>query len=57
MKTYLEFEKPIADLERRVADLRDTASNGDIDIEADVERLEAKAAKLLKDTYAKLTPW
>lgn len=57
MKTYLEFEKPIADLERRVADLRDTASNGDLDIEADVERLEGKAAKLLRDTYAKLTPW
>ncbi len=57
MQTYLEFEKPIADLERRVADLRDTASNEDLDIEADVERLEAKASKLLKDTYAKLTPW
>jgi acetyl-CoA carboxylase carboxyl transferase subunit alpha len=56
-KTYLEFEKPIAELENRVADLRDTASNGDIDIDADVERLEAKAAKLLKDTYARLTPW
>ena len=40
MKTYLEFEKPIADLERRVADLRYTASNGDLDIDADVERRE-----------------
>jgi acetyl-CoA carboxylase carboxyl transferase subunit alpha len=57
MKTYLEFEKPIADLEKRVADLRETASEGEIDIDADVERLEAKAAKLLKDTYARLTPW
>lgn len=57
MKTYLEFEKPIADLERRVADLRDTATTGDLDIDADVERLEAKAAKLLKDTYSRLTPW
>ena len=57
MKTYLEFEKPIADLERRVADLRDTANAGDLDIDADVERLEAKATKLLKETYARLTPW
>ncbi len=57
MKSYLEFEKPIADLEKRVADLRETASEGEIDIDADVERLEAKAAKLLKDTYARLTPW
>ena len=56
MKTYLEFEKPIADLEKRVADLRETASEGEIDIDADVERLEAKAAKLLKDTYSRLTP-
>jgi acetyl-CoA carboxylase carboxyl transferase subunit alpha len=57
MKTYLEFEKPVADLESRVAALRETADNGSIDIEADVARLEAKAEKLLKDTYARLTPW
>ena len=57
MQTYLDFEKPIAELDRRVAELRETASAGSIDIEADVERLEAKSAKLLKDTYARLTPW
>ena len=58
MLTYLEFEKPIAELETRVAELRETAnSSDDIDIEAEVSRLEAKAGKLLRDTYAKLTPW
>ena len=57
MKTYLEFEKPIADLEARVAELRDTASSGEIDIEAEIGKLEAKADKLLKDTYARLSPW
>ena len=58
MLTYLDFEKPIAELETRVAELRETASSsGDIDIEAEVGRLEAKSAKLLADTYAKLTPW
>jgi acetyl-CoA carboxylase carboxyl transferase subunit alpha len=58
MLTYLDFEKPIAELETRVAELRETAaSSEDIDIEADVGRLEAKANKLLRDTYAKLTPW
>ena len=58
MLTYLEFEKPIAELEARVAELRETAnSSDDIDIEAEVSRLEAKSAKLLRDTYAKLTPW
>jgi len=57
MQTYLEFEKPIAELEARIAELRETASAGDIDIEAEVAKLEAKAAKLLKDTYSRLSPW
>ncbi|HVF36451.1 MAG TPA: acetyl-CoA carboxylase carboxyltransferase subunit alpha [Sphingomicrobium sp.] len=57
MLTYLEFEKPIAALEARIAELRDTASAGEIDIEAEVAKLEAKSTKLLKETYAKLTPW
>lgn len=58
MLTYLDFEKPIAELEARVAELRETAnSSDDIDIEAEVTRLEGKAAKLLRDTYARLTPW
>src|SRR5947207_12057636 len=57
MLTYLDFEKPIAELETRVGELRETASSGDIDIDAEIERLESKANKLLRDTYAKLTPW
>jgi acetyl-CoA carboxylase carboxyl transferase subunit alpha len=57
MLTYLEFEKPIAELEARVAELRETATAGSIDIDAEVARLEAKSAKLLKETYARLTPW
>jgi len=57
MQTYLDFEKPIAELENRVAELRDTASSSEIDIDAEVGRLETKSNKLLRDTYAKLTPW
>src|SRR5438477_401878 len=58
MQNYLDFEKPIAELETRVADLRKTAaSSEDIDIDPEVSRLETKAGKLLRDTYAKLTPW
>jgi acetyl-CoA carboxylase carboxyl transferase subunit alpha len=58
MLSYLDFEKPIAELETRVSELRETAnSSEDIDIEAEVSRLEAKSSKLLRDTYAKLTPW
>ena len=58
MQTYLDFEKPIAELETRVAELRETAATSeDIDIDAEVAKLETKASKLLKDTYAKLSPW
>lgn len=55
MLTFLDFEKPIADLEARVTELRETAASGEIDIGADIERLEAKSSKLLRETYAKLT--
>jgi acetyl-CoA carboxylase carboxyl transferase subunit alpha len=58
MIIYLDFEKPIAELETRVAELRETASSSeDIDIDAEIGRLESKASKLLRDTYSKLTPW
>lgn len=57
MQNYLDFEKPIAELETRVAELRETANSTDIDVSAEVGRLEGKANKLLKDAYAKLTPW
>ncbi len=57
MQTYLDFEKPLAELEARVAELRETANNGELDLDPEIARLEAKSAKLLRDTYSKLTPW
>ena len=57
MISYLDFEKPISELQARVAELRDTASAGAIDIDPQVRQLEAKADKLLRETYARLTPW
>jgi acetyl-CoA carboxylase carboxyl transferase subunit alpha len=57
MATFLDFEKPIAELEARIAELRETASAEEPNIEAEIARLEEKAARLLRDTYAKLTPW
>ena len=57
MATYLDFEKPIAELEARVAELRETGESGDLDIGHEVERLEAKAEKMLRDTYTRLSPW
>jgi acetyl-CoA carboxylase carboxyl transferase subunit alpha len=57
MLTFLDFEKPIAELVSRVAELKDTARGGDLDIDHEIERLEAKSQRMLKDTYAHLTPW
>jgi acetyl-CoA carboxylase carboxyl transferase subunit alpha len=57
MPTYLEFEKPVAALDAKIVELRETASAGSIDIDSEVAKLEAKSAKLLRDTYSKLTPW
>src|ERR1700752_2367893 len=57
MQTYLEFEKPIAELETRVSELKETASNGELDLDSEIEKLEAKSDKLLRDTYSKLSPW
>ena len=52
MLTYLDFEKPIAELEARVAELRETASSGPVDIDAEVAKLEGKSPKLLRDPYS-----
>lgn len=57
MVSYLEFEKPVAALEARIAELRTTAADGDIDIAAEIAKLEKKSASLLASTYAALTPW
>ena len=57
MLTFLDFEKPIAELETRVAELRETARAGSIDVDAEIARLEAKSTKLLRETYSRLTPW
>lgn len=57
MITFLDFEKPIAELDSRVAELKDTARGGDLDIDSEIERLEAKSARMLKETYGRLTPW
>ena len=57
MPTYLDFEKSIAELESRIEELRETAEGSDLNIDAEIGRLEAKSEKMLRDTYARLTPW
>lgn len=57
MISFLDFEKPIAELEARIAELRATASGSDLDIESEIGKLEKKSSGMLVATYAKLTPW
>ncbi|TAJ91130.1 MAG: acetyl-CoA carboxylase carboxyltransferase subunit alpha [Reyranella sp.] len=57
MTTYLDFEKPIAELEGKIAELRHLPNSGDVDIAEEVMRLQDKAHKQIRATYAKLTPW
>jgi acetyl-CoA carboxylase carboxyl transferase subunit alpha len=58
MRSYLDFEKPVAELEAKVEELRALQTSGDaVAIEDEIIRLEAKAAQALKDLYSALTPW
>ncbi|MDB5696689.1 MAG: acetyl-CoA carboxylase carboxyl transferase subunit alpha [Sphingomonas bacterium] len=56
MPSFLDFEKPIAELQGRIDDLREGATGG-VDIGPEIARLQAKSDKLLRDTFARLTPW
>ena len=57
MPTFLDFEKPIAELEGKIEELRHLSNAGDINIAEEMARLQAKVDKLLRQTYAKLTAW
>ena len=57
MTTYLEFEKPVAELESKIAELRHVPNSAEVDIADEVMRLQEKVQKLLRATYARLTPW
>ena len=57
MTIYLDFEKPIAELEGKIAELRHLPNSGDVDIAEEVMRLQDKANKQVRAIYAKLTPW
>jgi acetyl-CoA carboxylase carboxyl transferase subunit alpha len=56
MRSYLDFEKPVAELEAKVDELRALAATGS-DIGDEISRIEDKATQALSDLYANLTPW
>lgn len=55
--TWLDFEKPIVELERRIEDLRSFASGENLEVSEDLKRLERKAERLRREIYSKLTRW
>jgi acetyl-CoA carboxylase carboxyl transferase subunit alpha len=57
MPTFLEFEKPIAELEGKIEELRHVADGGDVNVAEEVSRLQTKADRLLRQTYGKLSAW
>lgn len=60
MSSTLDFERPIADLEAKIADLKMSAANvagGSTAMSPEIARLQEKADRLLIETYAQLTPW
>jgi acetyl-CoA carboxylase carboxyl transferase subunit alpha len=59
MRSYLDFEKPVAELEAKIEELRtvQTEGGGEVQVEEEISRLETKASQTLEELYAALTPW
>ena len=57
MRHFLEFERPIAELEGKIEELRHLSTENGLNIAEEVGRLEAQAGRLLRQSYARLTPW
>src|SRR2546421_11155987 len=57
MRHFLDFERPIAELEGKIDELRHLSTDSGLNIAEEVERLEAQANRLLRQSYNRLTPW
>lgn len=57
MHYYLDFEKPVADLESKIEELKRLADGRDMNITSEIKKLEQKAKDLRVDIFSKLTPW
>lgn len=56
-KFFYDFEKPIAELEKKIDEMKEYSTGSGVDLGEDVDRLKKKADKLKKEIYSKLTPW
>jgi acetyl-CoA carboxylase carboxyl transferase subunit alpha len=54
---FLDFERPIVELERKIRDMRDFATEERVDFTEEIEVLEQKLKKLQEEIYSNLTPW
>ncbi|WP_394233200.1 acetyl-CoA carboxylase carboxyl transferase subunit alpha [Niallia oryzisoli] len=57
MVAELEFEKPILELRNKITDLKEFTENTDVDLTAEIEKLESRLLKLEKDIYENIKPW
>ncbi|MDA8105836.1 MAG: acetyl-CoA carboxylase carboxyltransferase subunit alpha [Nitrospiraceae bacterium] len=57
MRSYLEFEKPIEDLEMKIEELKRISDGKDINLTGEVKKLEKKVRDLRAEIFSKLTPW
>ena len=57
MRTLLDFEKPIADLETKLVEMKRLALDNNVDVSIAVSQLEANIENLKKETFANLTRW
>ena len=55
--TVLDFEKPIFELEKKITELKNLSTVGELDLESEVKKLESRLAVVKKETYFNLTPW
>src|SRR3989338_8929607 len=57
MISTLEFEKPIVELEKKISELKNLSWDGNLNLQSEVKKLEARLDHVKKETYAQLTPW
>ncbi len=57
MITILDFEKPIFELEKKIAELKSLSADGNLNLQSEVKKLESRLDHVKKETYSHLTPW